>query len=518
MKKFNFLLIHPLRNKGKTIILFFIIFLLTIIIFSSILFRESIVTTDDNLRRQLPAIATISQNIDAHVRAEQNLGFNIPLEPVRASMIREIGELPYVRMYDYSSWGFNFFSEKLIRTFNENIIENQVLVDNQSLRFHGIDFEQFILKGIRNPLVADLETGLIELIDGRVFTEDEISTGSHVVLVSESFAFSNNLQVGDKFILEYRIYHEEEGSRLIEEFFDKENLLGLKVFELEIIGLFEHTLYQSEFPTPLEIGQHISIINQIYVPNRLIESTLDLYYEVFIDTNPEILAEFLNAESLEDFIQREHMIFLLDDPIDLQSFRLKANDILPDFWEMRDLSNAYANITNAMNSLNELATNVLIATLITSILAVGLLTQINVKERIQEIGIYLALGRKKTSIIIQFLLEILIISIIASLLGLLVATLASHNLSTRMLKIDMANQANRINKEIGAWNSPESLGFRFEMTHEEMLEHHSINLNSTSIIQFILIIIVIFGISTSSAVFSIVRLEPKELLIQSKIQ
>jgi len=505
------------RNFGKTVLLFALVFVLSVLSASAIQVRQAIVNTDENLRRQLPVVATISQDVEAHLNAENEAGIGIPIEAVRAPLIREVGKLSYVKMFDYTTWGFHFFSDVLIRAFDSNLIEGENLTDHQSLIYQGLEIEQFTLKGVENPLVADIEAGLVELVEGRVFTESEIDLGSHVALVSDDFLRSNNLQLGDMIVLEYRIYHEEPGMLIIEEHFALENLLGFETFELEIIGVFEHTFYQEESPDWLQIHNHFDITNRIYVSNRFIESTIDLYLDVFIDTNPELLEDFLNADSIEDIIQHEHMLFLLYDPIDLLSFRNAAYEILPDFWVISDLSNAYADISASMELLRNVANNMLIGTILAMISTVSLLLILFLRERQQEIGVYLALGERKNVLIGQILLEVIIISAVAIFLALFVGNVFAREISTAMIRHDLANQVNQPQFAMRPWHSPEMLGFRFEMTHEEMLENYDVSLDPVTSAVFVGVTLSVLSVSTIAPISFIVRFNPKKILLQGKI-
>jgi len=510
-------MIHMQRNFGKTVLLFSLIFVLSILSASAIQVRRAVLNTDDNLRRQLPAVATISQDIEAHLNAESEAGVEISIDAVRADLIREIGELSYVRTFDYTTWGLNFFSNAHIRSFDPELIESGNLIDHQSLLLQGLSFEQFILKGVRNPLIVDIEAGLIELIEGRTFTEFEIYSGSHVALVSDEFLQANSLQLGDMLVLDYRIYQEESGSRVVEEHFSVENLLKYEVFELEIIGVFAHEFYHDETPDWFLIQTHFDIINRIYVPNGLIESTLDLYVEVFLETNPELLEEFLEADAIEDIIQHEHMIFLLYDPIDLLSFRSTAHEILPDFWVVSDLSNAYGDISASMELLREVADGVLLGTILAMILVVSLLFILFSHERQHEIGIYLALGEKRKSIIGQILLEVTIASLAAIFLALIVGNILAREASTAMIRHHLVNQTEQSQSGMRQWQSPEMLGFRFEMTHEEMLENYKVHLDITTSAVFIGISFIAISISTVAPIIYITRLDPKSILLQGKI-
>lgn len=161
------------RHPIKSITLFMLFFVLSTFTISAIFVRQAVINTDINLRRMLPTVATITQDTHAINNAREISDEPIIVEPVTSSIIHEIGNLDYVRMFDYTTWSFNFFSNNIYRVFDPQ----STSVDNNSLRQQGFNFEQFTLKGVNNPYVADIEGGLINLISGRTFTEDEIDSG-----------------------------------------------------------------------------------------------------------------------------------------------------------------------------------------------------------------------------------------------------------------------------------------------------------------------------------------------------
>lgn len=120
-------------------------------------------------------------------------------EPLTSELIREVGQLSDVRMFDYALWGYNFLKPSLIPVTSFEETEFDV---------GGIP-GAFTLRGIQYHHVMDIELGLIEFREGRVFTEDEIKTGASVTMVNQAFLTENALTIGDTITLMYRIYNEE---------------------------------------------------------------------------------------------------------------------------------------------------------------------------------------------------------------------------------------------------------------------------------------------------------------------
>ena len=516
--------INLIRQPMKSLPLFGVIFLLAMLTSGAISVRQAIMITDQSLRAQLPAIATLHQDIEA-INSARNKAIDetIVISPVYASLIREIGELDYVRLFDYTAWGFNFFSEALSRAFNSELFSllqdfDSIPIDWKSLRAtSNLNLERFILRGVHTAHIIDIEAGLINLVEGRVFNEYEVKSGALVVFVSEDFMEINNLSLGDTIELHYNIYDGmfESGELLPDEYYQPSNILNSKIFELEIIGVFNHLLSESIDLEMSDIHNHIRIINQLYVPNALIESTISLYIETFEDLYPDRLTEILSAESLEELIAYENILFLLYDPLDFAAFSDAADRILPDFWVISDLSNTYADIAHAMKMIDGIAFYLVLGSISATFIVLTLLVSLFLQDRKNEMGIYLALGERKIKLVSGFLLEIFLVSSVALTIGLLVGNRLSSILSEELLQSEMQRQLLIENSEdnITVFSELESMGFRHVMTHEEMLSFYEVRLELQTIIVFYGLNFTIMFIGTFFSTAKIWYMNPKDILI-----
>ena len=487
---------HPLR----TLALFFVILLLATGGASAIFVRQAVINVDESLRASLPAIASV--HLDQVALNDPDFSWEDfeERESFTSGTIRKLAELPYVRKFDYALWGYNFFNSALtpVTRFEGTEIDT------------GRASDAFILRGIQYHNVMDIESGLIELVDGRVFTEDEVEFGASVVIVSHTFLNENDLTIGDTMSLTYRIYDEESMENVL--LYDDEYLLGEKLFELEIIGTFSQE-FEGD-PYGFEIFNHLNLLNQFYVPNLFIESTINLYIEAFSEINPELVELLQSADFREELIEYENIIFMMYDPLYLENFKQEADKLLPNFWIASDLSNSYADFASSMDMLNDVFLFVMIAVICATLIIVTLLTLLVLRERKKEIGIYLALGERKQKVIYQLFIELLLPSIVAITFALFVGSQLSTFISESMIREDLIRQT-EADEEITTieFGTLESLGFRHEMTHEEMLEMYEIRLNITTIFHFYAIGLGMVLISIAIPTFRLLTLNPKEILL-----
>jgi len=512
------------RCYGKTLSLFILITILALFAISSILIKQAVVNTHVNLQNQLPAIITIRLDQQA---LRNTFGRNeLPpqnLLQIRSDTIRKIGNLPYVHTFEYSTFWNRLLSNELMRVFNPELYlltSTPFLgTDHRSLlAWAGIDnLEQFSLKGINQPQVMDIESRLINLVNGRTFTQAEVDKGIPVAIISQDFLEVNQLSIGGTFSMEKRISHlAEDGIFIPEVYFSDENTIASKWIEFEIVGTFERELDKDVIWEPSDIDRHQDFLNRIYTPNRVIESIMEFRQDVLLEKRPPgfeyMIEEFQASEIMGELLRFEQIMFLLHSPIQITDFRNAAENILPEFWVVDDLTHIFADIEAPMETLNEISHAFMIGTAIATLISLSLLIILFFRDRRSEFGIYLALGARKTTILLQNLVEVLVVSVIAISLALLISipfssTLSSTMLRNHLISLPLEDDFRNFNP-----NSPEALGFRVEMSHEEMLELWEVSLNSETIVNFYLLSLLAVIASTVIPNFYVMKISPKEIL------
>jgi len=195
------------RCPGRFLILLGSVFLLTIVMSAALSIRQAISNTDMALRASLPAVATIVVDCEAHQQHFEATG-EWAFSQLTLTAIREIGNLSYVRDFNYSLLGHDFFSAEIVRAFDKDLFEDFNIpgsgrIDHRSLSYwHDTPLEQFTLRGVRDSNILDIDAGLIELVAGRVFIDEEILGLTYAAVVSQDFLNANNLALGSLFALD----------------------------------------------------------------------------------------------------------------------------------------------------------------------------------------------------------------------------------------------------------------------------------------------------------------------------
>jgi len=517
------------RNVIKTLILFLIIFLLSVLTSVAISGSSAITNTDITLRQRLPAIATIrtdQENLESFID-EENVD-EIERDGLTSELLRGIGELPYVRLFDYVTIA-DFFSEELVRTFDASLFDMldyniEPPVDNNSLYDLGIDWlERFTLTGVYEPNMLDIEANLIDLVAGRVFTVEEVRSGAQVAIVSQSWLNANNLSLGDSFTLQYRIQNVEQFLHAlhfdVSEFHSDDNLLASENFDFEIIGVFNHEIgFRSNidtfhFENLAAIEEHISILNRIYVPTNFNESLIGRYDDVWGGDFPE----GFELTDPDDEILHYSAIFLLYDPLDLEEFKQAVLPLLPEFLMVDVATHTYADFSSSMEMIRGIPTLLTIGAVFASTIILCLLIFLFLYDRKYEIGLYLALGEQKLKIFFQFIIEILLIVPVTITLGLIIGNLLSNILSTNLIRQEVLNYTEPQHIATFWPDSPAKLGFRHDMTPEEIVEAFDTSLDIYTIVIFYGTSLVIIVFSASSSILYALKLSPKFILMKGAI-
>jgi len=504
------------RNSRKYSLLFVLVLLLGSLASGAVSIQQAVRSTEERLIAQIPAIAIIEPDHQAwedtmSEAIESGEGWeSVSHVPYTVEMIHEIGNLSYVRRFDYSLTAM-VYSTELIRYINrfpnpEWGIEASEIVDWNSLSLgERGGLERVGVVGIRGSEMIDIETGLIELVEGRLFDEEE--QNSSIVMVSEGFAEANDLNIGSTFSLSSYLFGNEPadlGGVQVDTEAILESTLAHKESVVEVVGIFSVIPQINADNLWQNVQWTQDMLNQIYAPNEFVQ----LHREFIRGAQQVIFDDW--EETVENSPQP---IFLLNDPRDLRPFAEAAADILPFHWRIGDLTSNLDTVFYSMEMMNWIADIIFYTALGAAIVIVSLLIVLVLRDRNQEIGLYLALGERKIKVFSQLLLEILTISTMALTLSLVAGNFLSDGLSRIMLQNDLLQQENEIPWIIEttmpelAWHNPG------EVSIEEMLELYDTSLDSETVLLF-------YGIATTTIIFStlipmalVLRLNPKKVLM-----
>ena len=511
-----------MRTFGKTAILLLMVVILGSLIAGAISVRGAVTNTDVNLRRTMPAIVTVAFDHEAWSATidwdavDWNDHATVPRsEFLTLTQLQNLEELSYVSSVDYSM-GFSMGSREL---------------ENFWWRGHEAwELKYFNLIGALSADMIQFDQGMMTLAQGqgRQFEESElIAPGSDaensVAIISVELANQNNLSVGSTVELyELILFPPEDGYT----FWGPEVLADDNIYKqigmaFEIIGLFE-------MPLELEQGVDENIpeylvehLNSIFVPAWVIEelsTSIAMAHESVWDAVDFERPAWSISDFEEDFTEMAPVaFFVLADPIDIEGFKVAAEPYLPsEFHYIADLSTRFDDISASMGMLQDIFDWILYGSLVATVVILSLLITLFLRDRRHEMGVYLALGEKKRSIVSQILLEVVVTSFVGITLALFAGHFISNTVSQSMLRNELTVLAKQ-NDEPWSWENwtPfDSIAMQTSpMTPDEMMEAFDVSLSASTVGLFYVVGLGTVLFSTVIPVWYVVKLSPKKVLL-----
>ena len=145
--------------------------------------------------------------------------------------------------------------------------------------------------------------------------------------------------------------------------------------------------------------------------------------------------------------------FVLNNKEDLNAYEEELrNKGLSEYLAINTNSEEVENATSTISNVSSFATTFLIITLIIGGVVLLVINMINIRERKYEIGVLRTIGMKKKMLTAQFMIELLVISMVALLVGAGIGSFISVPVSNSLLASEIEsskNESNSIGQNFG---------------------------------------------------------------------
>ena len=209
--------------------------------------------------------------------------------------------------------------------------------------------------------------GAFKLVEGRHITPE----GDHAVLISTALAERNGLKLGDTITVQCCY---DAG--------------GYPNVSLKIVGIYESTLDDGGFTTTSTDKR-----NRLIIDHKAMQKIM-----------------------MHDVIQYDNGVeFFVDDPRDIDKIAAQVQKLDLD-WNCFKLTvdnTAYEAVASSLTAMHNMVTGLIIGIVIVSIGILALILNMWIKQRTHETGILLSIGVSKVKIVAQYILETLMIAVIA---------------------------------------------------------------------------------------------------------
>ena len=209
--------------------------------------------------------------------------------------------------------------------------------------------------------------GAFKLVEGRHITPED----DHAVLISTALAERNGLKLGDTITVQCC--------------YDAD---GYPNVSLKIIGIYKSTLDDGGFTTTSTDKR-----NRLIIDHKAMQEIM-----------------------MHDVIQYDNGVeFFVDDPRDIDKIAAQIQKLDLD-WSCFKLTvdnTAYEAVASSLTAMQNMVTGLIIGIVIVSIGILALILNMWIKQRTHETGILLSIGVSKVKIVAQYILETLMIALIA---------------------------------------------------------------------------------------------------------
>ena len=376
---------------------------------------------------------TTVNNISKNLYKDVNFGFNIEStdksnKEIEKDTLKKIEELKGITTKNYIFSNSVTIEGKKVVQENQNITLNDEVKNKSNL---------VMMNGITaSKSNIDFKSEVLKLEKGRHIEEND----KNKIMIHEKFAELNNVNLGDKIKLA------QEGKSL----------------ELEVVGIYS--------------GEKTNTFNGL--SSDFIENT--------------VYTDYKSSQELSNLIANNKVTSVeygVEDPTKLDDV-IKAVENLGINNLMVSKSNKnYELVTSSVESITKITNMIRIGSVVVGVVILSLILMFWVRERTYEIGILLSLGTSKVNLVLQFIVEVILVTIV----GLITAL----GIEMTTIKYLASNVGSIFSEDL-----PKTIADELMM----------MSVNGIDIINLVIVMIAIVIISVVVALLPILKMKPKKIL------
>ena len=427
--------------------MFFILFCIATAVLSGISIKKATSIARQNSSKETANTFEIQNNLAT------NFTGTMP-----ESLVNKVSKVNGIKNYDASVQGIGLVFKQLQNVEPKN---NTVqYTDKQYKNLFPVEAHKF------TEYDTKFMSKSFRLVEGRHLVEGD----KNKVLVHKALAEKNNLKVGDRIIgtkdsLDYNASKDAPSE-----------------YDLEIVGIFE-SQNTDRMGSKLEIPENLILSDM---------NTLNALYGYSKGNSQYTSAVFNTNKNVDDVISDVN--------------KIQEN------WSLYNISKSddtFLALSKSFDSLEKIVNMLLIGSIIVGIIVLSLVLAFWIQGRIHETGILLSIGVGKFKIISQYIIELLLISVLAFGTSYFSSKMISQNIGDAMVSQASKQAVQEVQQGFGGmslgYDANTSLatqtvdGIDVDVSLKEVLYVYAIGAT-----------IIISSVMISSS--SIIRLKPKEIL------
>ena len=376
---------------------------------------------------------TTVNNISKNLYKDVNFGFNIESadksnKEIENDTLKKIEELKGITTKNY------IFSKPVTVEGKKVVQENQNITLNDEIKNKS---NLVMMNGITaSKSNIDFKSEVLKLEKGRHIEEND----KNKIMIHEKFAELNNVNLGDKIKLA------QEG----------------KVLEFEVVGIYS--------------GEKTNTFNGL--SSDFIENT--------------VYTDYKASQELSNLIANNKVTSVeygVEDPTKLDDVIKTVENLGINNLMVSKSNKNYELITSSVESITKITNMIRIGSVIVGVVILSLILMFWARERTYEIGILLSLGTSKVNLVLQFVVEVLLVTIVG-----LITALGMEMTTIKYLASNVGS--------IFSEGLPKTIA-------DELMK---MSVNGIDIINLVIVMVAIVIISVVVALLPILKMKPKKIL------
>lgn len=370
-----------LRRKGKTVILFVVFAVIANMVLTGLAIQHATQYASELARQKLGGQLTLKFNTQGALQRARDAGEKRPAtEPVTEEMAKLVAGLEHIVGYNYIV-NTNGLAEGFSAVVTDEAQEQDTA--NESPRpGEGKGSRNFVMPDVTVTgisafdLIDAFKNGEAKMSEGRGITSEDY--GKKVAMIEKNLADENELKVGDTITIKATRAEETVG--------------------YSIVGIYE----SSSVPSTSGQGMGNMAFTQPY--NR-----------IFVEYTSALPLKATTADSGIQAGGIDQVVFYVDDPTNIDKVKTSASALDIDWTKFVLDANdkAYQQMTKPIENVASFSLTTVYIVAIAGAAILSLILMLSMKERMYETGVLLAIGEGKSKIIAQYLVEVLVIALVA---------------------------------------------------------------------------------------------------------
>lgn len=485
----NFLkraLLNLKERRGRAILQFIVFTVVCAFVLSGFAIQSATNIATKQAREKLGSTVTLSVDRDKQrekMQSQQGERPKFESSPIAVSAAEKVASLNHVSTYNlYSSTQALASGFDPIKSSGDDS-DNQDSSNSQggfggARGGQGMTQADLSVSGVLDSASStDFDAKTSVLTSGKAITSDD--TSKNVALVEATLAEANDWKVGDTFKIKSS---------------DKKRTVKLK-----IVGIYTNKSSSSDSAANFSF---LNPYNKIYTPYTVANTLKGSSYKNKVDSAVYSMDDAKNISSFVSAAKKQKAV-------DYDVYQLDANDAL------------YQQMVGPINNVASFAKIIVYVVSIAGALILALLIIMQVRARKYEMGVLLAIGEKRSKLIGQFFVELLIVA----LLAFAVSAAGSHYLAQAAGNklLDNQNSSEKTTQPTNQQNGRPGSGFggfggqpTNTNTKQTAITALNVHISLADLVKMGLIGIGITFFAVAVPAIFVVRLNPKEILTKQE--